>query len=79
MTWILYNVAAHKEVQDALRDEVKALSLTEGFATPKDLQKMALMKACIKESLRYMRVMSEYNQKSNRRARYKNGLLKCRN
>lgn len=53
MSWSLYELSRHPEVQASLRDEV--LSVLEGrrVAEAKDVAQMPLLKATVKEVLRY--------------------------
>lgn len=53
MSWSLYELSRHPEVQASLRDEV--LSVLGGRSIPvaADVARMPLMKATVKEVLRY--------------------------
>jgi len=53
LSWSLYELSRHPEVQDALRKEV--LSVLEGRRIPEaaDVARMPLLKATVKEVLRY--------------------------
>lgn len=53
MSWSLYELSRHPEVQASLREEV--LSVMDGRSVPEaaDVARMPLLKATIKEVLRY--------------------------
>lgn len=53
MSWSLYELSRHPEVQASLRDE--ALRVLEGRSIPEaaDVARMPLLKATVKEVLRY--------------------------
>lgn len=53
MSWSLYELSRHPEVQASLRDEV--LTVLEGRRIPEaaDVARMPLLKATVKEVLRY--------------------------
>lgn len=60
MSWTLYELSRHPEIQDALREEV--LTVLEGRRIPDntDVARMPLMKATVKEVLRYNSVILIY-------------------
>lgn len=53
MSWSLYELSRHPEVQAKLREEV--LTVLEGRTVPEaaDVARMPLLKATVKEVLRY--------------------------
>lgn len=53
MSWSLYELSRHPEVQTSLREEV--LSIMDGRSVPEaaDVARMPLLKATVKEVLRY--------------------------
>ena len=51
-TFLLHEVAKHPEVQEKLLHEIKAVVGDKTTATYEDLQKMTLVRNCIKETLR---------------------------
>ena len=51
-TFLLHELAKHPEVQEKLLHEIKAVLGDKTTATYEDLQKMTLVRNCIKETLR---------------------------
>ena len=51
-TFLLHEVAKHPEVQEKLLHEIKAVLGDKTTATYEDLQKMTLVRNCIKETMR---------------------------
>lgn len=53
LSWSLYELSRHPEVQTALRDEVRRVMKGRSVPEARDVAAMPLMKAVIKEILRY--------------------------
>ena len=52
VTWILFNVTNHQDVQERLHQEITSVLEPGQLPTFPLLQKMPFLKACVKESLR---------------------------
>lgn len=54
MIWTLYSLAKNPDVQENLYHEVSTVLGPKEIATPETLRKMHYLKACVKESLRFV-------------------------
>lgn len=64
MSWSLYELSRHPEVQAALRAEVLGVLGDRRVPTAADVSRMPLLKATVKEVLRYS-TQSTYREPTN--------------
>ncbi|XP_011405733.1 PREDICTED: cytochrome P450 27C1-like [Amphimedon queenslandica] len=52
LTWTLHNLATNIDIQERVREELHSVMGSDNLVTPEHIQKMTILRNCVKESLR---------------------------